>query len=310
MPASASASIPINSIVFLTLLHLQWLQTSQFHQHNINRSCRHHRRRPRRSQPSQYLGLVNVTNNGNTSNHLFFVEFDSVQDFEFSDIEDNHVGVNINRMTSVKSTGAGFFVDGDSRKQDLCLQSGEKIQAWIDYDAAKPELNITLSLFSKKQSTPIISFPVDLSPVFQDLCMLGFLHQQKLKNMDVVEDWELEVGPHKYSYKELKEATNGFHEKELLGFGGSGKVYKGILPDSNTQIAVKRISQESKQGLTEFISEISTISVTGIWWGYCVRVMRQVVRYLEREVSLPEILAPPCEGAWWRLMIIQKVKSW
>ena len=82
---------------------------------------------------------------------------------------------------------------------------------------------------------------------------------KKLKNIDVVEDWELDVGPHRFSYNELKEATNRFHEKELLGFGGSGKVYKGILPYSNTQIAVKRISQESKQGLKEFLSEISTI---------------------------------------------------
>ncbi|XP_024991814.1 L-type lectin-domain containing receptor kinase S.4-like [Cynara cardunculus var. scolymus] len=276
------------------------------------------------AQSTQYLGLVNVTNNGNTSNHMFAVEFDTVQDFEFSDIDDNHVGVNINRMTSVKSTRAGSFVDGDSTKQDLCIQSGEKIQAWIDYDAAKPELNITLSLFPKKPNTPIISFPVDLSPVFQDFMYVGFsastgrlasshyifgwsfnmtgkaesldLHLlslppfkknqkdfriwcsvstslalfitvivvsvyviKKLKNIDLVEDWEFDVGPHKYSYKELKGATKGFHEKELLGFGGSGKVYKGILPDSNTQIAVKRISQESKQGLTEFISEISTI---------------------------------------------------
>ncbi|KAI3777985.1 hypothetical protein L2E82_06913 [Cichorium intybus] len=277
------------------------------------------------AQASQFLGLVNVTHNGNSSNHLFAVEFDTVQDLEFADIDDNHVGVNINRMKSVNSTPAGFFVDGDSTKQDICLHSGKKIQAWIDYDAAKPQLNITLSLYSKKPSRPILSLPIDLSPVFQDYMYVGFsastgllksshyifawsfnmtgqaksfnLHHlpslppfkknqkgfiigfsvsillaffiiatagavyvfKQVKHTDVIEDWEHDVGPQKYSYKELKEATKGFDEKEMLGYGGSGKVYKGVLPISSTQFAVKRILKESKHGQKEFTSEISTI---------------------------------------------------
>ncbi|KAI3731107.1 hypothetical protein L1987_62290 [Smallanthus sonchifolius] len=279
------------------------------------------------AQPSQYLGLLNVTLNGNTSNHLFAVEFDTVQDFELSDINDNHVGVNINRMKSVNSTKTGFFIDGNSTKQDLCLHSGKKIQAWIDYDAVKHQLNVTLSVFSKKPTTPILSLPVDLSPVFQDFMYVGFSSStgvltsshyifgwsfnmtgnaesldldhlpsllelkknkkgfefwsvlmfliflvfcivvifgavyviKRLKRTEVVEDWELDLGPHPYCYKELKEATKGFHEKQLLGFGGSGKVYKGVLADSKTEIAVKRISRKSKQGPKEFLSEVSTI---------------------------------------------------
>lgn len=81
----------------------------------------------------------------------------------------------------------------------------------------------------------------------------------KIKNADIIEAWELEVGPHRYSYKELKKATKRFRDKELLGRGGFGKVYKGILPNSKTLIAVKRISHESKQGLREFVSEIASI---------------------------------------------------
>nr|AKV93692.1 lectin receptor kinase [Nicotiana benthamiana] len=69
----------------------------------------------------------------------------------------------------------------------------------------------------------------------------------RFKNADVIEPWELEIGPHRYSYQELKQATRGFKDSELLGRGGFGKVYKGIL-NSITQIAVKRISHESKQG--------------------------------------------------------------
>lgn len=95
---------------------------------------------------------------------------------------------------------------------------------------------------------------VSIASVFLVICLIN-----KVKNRDVVEDWELEIGPHRYSYQELKKATRGFKDSELLGSGGFGKVYKGTLPNSKTQVAVKRVSNESKQGLREFVSEISTI---------------------------------------------------
>ena len=58
----------------------------------------------------------------------------------------------------------------------------------------------------------------------------------------MIEAWELDIGPHRFSYKELKQAVRGFRDKELLGFGGSGRVYKGTLSNSNTQVVVNRIS--------------------------------------------------------------------
>uniref|UniRef100_A0A8R7VA49 Protein kinase domain-containing protein n=1 Tax=Triticum urartu TaxID=4572 RepID=A0A8R7VA49_TRIUA len=42
----------------------------------------------------------------------------------------------------------------------------------------------------------------------------------------------------------------------LLGEGGFGKVYKGMLQTSKQNVAIKRVSPESKQGMKEFISEI------------------------------------------------------
>ncbi|XP_075667967.1 L-type lectin-domain containing receptor kinase S.4-like [Castanea sativa] len=82
---------------------------------------------------------------------------------------------------------------------------------------------------------------------------------RKLKKVGVVEAWELDIGPHRFSYEELKKATKGFGDKELLGFGGFGRVYKGTLPNSNTQVAVKRVSPNSKQGLREFMSEVGSM---------------------------------------------------
>ncbi|KAI8008401.1 L-type lectin-domain containing receptor kinase S.4 [Camellia lanceoleosa] len=275
----------------------------------------------------RHLGLFNETNNGKFSNHLFAVEFDTVQDIDYKDISNNHVGIDINGLTSNASVNASCFVQGNSAPKELNLKSGKTIQAWIDYDSARKEVNVTLSLSSTKPKSPILSYPIDLSRIFEDydydamyvgfsastgqlasyhyiqgwsfkingqaqslnlsslpsiweknhnkalitgvsvstaaviVCAIGiaFYLIIKIKNADIVEDWEVNIGPHRFSYRELKKATSGFRDRSLLGFGGFGRVYQGTLPDSKIQVAVKRISHESKQGLREFSSEIASI---------------------------------------------------
>ncbi|PSS33355.1 Legume lectin domain protein [Actinidia chinensis var. chinensis] len=275
--------------------------------------------------PSQYLGLLNSNEStGKHSNHLFAVEFDTVQDFEFRDINDNHIGIDLNGLISNASVNASYFTEDNSTPQFLNLKSGRTIQAWIDYDSTRNELNVTLSLSSTKPSSSILSFPVDLSTIFEERMFVGFSAStgllasyhyvlgwsfkmngeslsldlsslpslpgqkqsqtalitgvsvsalslivsgigitiyiiRKFKNADTVEVWEYDIGPHRFTYRELKQATRGFRDREILGFGGFGRVYKGTLPNSNTQVAVKRISRDSKQGLREFASEIATI---------------------------------------------------
>ncbi|CAL5051269.1 unnamed protein product [Urochloa decumbens] len=78
---------------------------------------------------------------------------------------------------------------------------------------------------------------------------------------EVREDWEDEFGPHRFSYKDLFRATNGFKDKNLLGAGGFGRVYKGVLPvpGSSLEIAVKRVSHGSRQGVREFVAEVVSI---------------------------------------------------
>ncbi|KAG2673367.1 hypothetical protein I3760_13G087800 [Carya illinoinensis] len=78
---------------------------------------------------------------------------------------------------------------------------------------------------------------------------------RRKKYEEVREDWESEYGTHRFSYKSLHKATKGFKAKEIIGEGGFGKVYRGTLP-SNEQIAVKRVSHNSQQGMKEFVAEI------------------------------------------------------
>ncbi|KAL9672246.1 hypothetical protein QQ045_028496 [Rhodiola kirilowii] len=63
-----------------------------------------------------------------------------------------------------------------------------------------------------------------------------------------------------FSYNSLRSATQNFRPSNKIGGGGYGVVYKGVLRDG-TQVAVKCLSAESKQGNNEFLTEINMISV-------------------------------------------------
>ncbi|CAK9180168.1 unnamed protein product [Ilex paraguariensis] len=65
----------------------------------------------------------------------------------------------------------------------------------------------------------------------------------------------------RFAWRELQLATENFSEKNVLGQGGFGKVYKGVLAD-NTKVAVKRLTDyESPGGDAAFQREVEMISV-------------------------------------------------
>ncbi|KAJ9562759.1 hypothetical protein OSB04_007919 [Centaurea solstitialis] len=82
------------------------------------------------------------------------------------------------------------------------------------------------------------------------------LHQQErddpIAHSDVV-DLPL------FSLSTLVVATNNFSISNKLGQGGFGPVYKGILKDG-LEVAVKRLSESSSQGVEEFKNEVIFIS--------------------------------------------------
>ncbi|KAI8560544.1 hypothetical protein RHMOL_Rhmol04G0265400 [Rhododendron molle] len=201
-----------------------------------------------------YLGLFNETNNGNSTNHVVAVELDTVPKSEFQDINDNHVGIDINGLDSVESKAAGYYSNG--RFQNLSLISGKAMQVWVEYDGGKKEMNGSMApVHLPKPSTPLLTLSKDLSPILDQTMYVGFssssgyitrlsgvlyYFRRKRKFAEVLEDWELDYGPHRFKYRDLYIATKGFGEKGLLGSGGFGRVYSGILPTSGIEIAVKR----------------------------------------------------------------------
>ncbi|XP_016498881.2 L-type lectin-domain containing receptor kinase IV.1 [Nicotiana tabacum] len=278
--------------------------------------------------PSPFLGLFNDNTTGEATNHIFAVEFDTLQNREFNDIDGNHVGIDINGLKSVESKPAGYYGTNSVELKNMTLASGQPMQAWVDYNGVAKQINVTLAPMNMaKPNVPLLSISYDLSPILNKTMFIGFSgstgsvvstqyvlgwsfrmngiaqgldlarlpklprvgpkKQSKLllialplisavvvviafsvliyyvgrkkKFAELLEDWELEYGPHRFKYKDLYFATKGFANKELLGFGGFGRVYRGVLPNSVTEIAVKKVSHESKQGLREFVAEIVSI---------------------------------------------------
>ncbi|XVF25965.1 hypothetical protein REPUB_Repub13aG0259400 [Reevesia pubescens] len=63
---------------------------------------------------------------------------------------------------------------------------------------------------------------------------------------------------HHFDLATIEAATNNFSRANKLGEGGFGPVYKGKLPNGK-EVAVKRLSMKSKQGLEEFKNEVKLI---------------------------------------------------
>nr|CAB3487746.1 unnamed protein product [Digitaria exilis] len=280
----------------------------------------------------QYLGVLNVSDNGNDGNRVLFVELDTMLNPEFQDMNSNHVGVNVNSMRSLQNHSAGYYDDATGAFSNLSLISRQPMQVWVDYDGPTTRLEVSMAPMAvPKPKKPLISAPVNLSAVGTDTdAYVGFsaatgviftrhyvlgwsfamdggaapaldtsklpklprfgpkprsklleillpiataafvlallvgvflFVRRRIRYAEVREDWEVEFGPHRFSYKELYHATKGFKNKQLLGTGGFGRVYKGVLPKSksNLEIAVKRVSHDSKQGMKEFIAEVVSI---------------------------------------------------
>ncbi|CAA2985680.1 receptor kinase ANXUR1 [Olea europaea subsp. europaea] len=62
-----------------------------------------------------------------------------------------------------------------------------------------------------------------------------------------------------FTLAEIKNGTKNFSDSNVIGVGGFGKVYKGVI-DGDTPVAIKRSNPSSEQGVNEFQTEIEMLS--------------------------------------------------
>ncbi|CAN8255021.1 unnamed protein product [Cochlearia groenlandica] len=146
------------------------------------------------------------------------------------------------------------------------LLSNHYILGW-SFSKSKERLqSVDLSLLpqvplpreEKKKLHPLLIGLVVLLVIPMLMVLGGVYLYRRNKYAEVREPWEKEYGPHRFSYKSLYKATNGFSKDRRVGKGGFGEVYKGTLP-LNKHIAVKRLSHDAEQGMKQFVAEVVTM---------------------------------------------------
>lgn len=64
-----------------------------------------------------------------------------------------------------------------------------------------------------------------------------------------------------FTFRELAAATRNFRAECLLGEGGFGRVYKGLLESTNQVVAIKQLDRNGLQGNREFLVEVLMLSL-------------------------------------------------
>ncbi|XLU69892.1 hypothetical protein S245_028945 [Arachis hypogaea] len=86
-----------------------------------------------------------------------------------------------------------------------------------------------------------------------------------------------------FNFSVLAKATEKFSSSNKLGEGGFGEVYKGTLTDGK-ELAIKRLSKKSGQGLEEFKTEVALIAKLQHrnlvkLLGFCIQGVEKILVY-------------------------------
>lgn len=130
-------------------------------------------------------------------------------------------------------------------------------KGFLDVDAASLKLN------SKVKTGLIVGIAIGVVFIIVILALALFLVVRRRKRTYSTANGnkinEASEYGYRFSLAAIRKATNNFDESLVIGVGGFGKVFKGVLED-NREVAIKRGNPDSQQGINEFRTEIEMLS--------------------------------------------------
>ncbi|CAN4109282.1 unnamed protein product [Withania somnifera] len=132
----------------------------------------------------QWLGIVNASTNGSSSSNIFAVEFDTRKSY-LDDLDDNHVGIDINSINSVNQVP---LID-----RGVNLSRAIDVIASVQYDGESKILKVYTFMSHQRggnEKNPIISMPLDLSSSLPEDVFVGFSASTGIYNqLNCIKAW-------------------------------------------------------------------------------------------------------------------------
>ncbi|KAJ3696550.1 hypothetical protein LUZ61_000255 [Rhynchospora tenuis] len=134
-----------------------------------------------------YLGLTNISQDGNPSNKFVAVELDTVQ--QSYDPDENHVGLDINGVNSTVVNSLTPF------NITISPKIGTNYTVWIDYNGSSRHIWVYMAKQGNpKPATDVLNAPLDLSEVINPISYIGFSASTGIRyELNCVLAWELMV---------------------------------------------------------------------------------------------------------------------
>ncbi|KAG6745904.1 hypothetical protein POTOM_050414 [Populus tomentosa] len=112
-----------------------------------------------------------------------------------------------------------------------------------------------------------------------------------------------------FTHADILKATGNFSESRILGKGGFGTVYRGLLPDGR-EVAVKKLQREGIEGEKEFRAEMEVLTGNGFGWphpnlvtlyGWCLDGTERILVYeYMKGGSLEDLISDRTRLTWRR----------
>ncbi|KAE8672684.1 NAC domain protein [Hibiscus syriacus] len=204
-------------------------------------------KKPNTSNANQYLGLPNDTSIG----RFLAVEFDIIQNPELQDINDidNHERETLfgHGLTMITTRYEYMYV-GFSASTGL-LTALHYVHGWsFSTEGRAQDLDPRKLPFIKTVSNKVVhskGFAIGMTLISVTLVFLMIIGAINIifrirDGDEILEDWEIEYVACRFKYSNLFAAARGFGERNLIGSGGSGRVYKGVIPSIGLEVAIKQ----------------------------------------------------------------------